>query len=96
MRQIARATCWSALFACLLCCSPVRGDINQLTELVSADVGLCLELHRLEESLPRMTSGAIFNRLRENEIFRRWMRKSEFQKLKIAGAAISQASGEPG
>ena len=83
---------WSLLSG--QCQSRAWADEPELTNLLGADVGLCVEVRDLRKHLREVPSAEWFHRLRELSLVKRWQQGPEFARWQIGQAGLSVLAGQ--
>ena len=72
-----------------LCLARACADEPELTSLLGADVGLCVEVRDLRSHLRDLPSAEWFRRLREMPLIKRWQQGPEFAKWQSGQATLA-------
>ena len=78
-----------------LCLARACADEPELTSLLGADVGLCVEVRDLRSHLRDLPSAEWFRRLREMPLIKRWQQGPEFAKWQSGQATLAVLIGLP-
>ncbi len=78
-----------------LCLARACADEPELTSLLGADIGLCVEVRDLRSHLRDVPSAEWFRRLREMPLVKRWQQGPEFAKWQSGQATLAVLIGLP-
>jgi hypothetical protein len=90
---------FATLVTCLLLSelfvSRTYAEERELTSLLGAETGVCIEVRDLRSHLRDVPSAEWFRRLREMPLVKRWQQGPEFSKLQTAQATLALLIGQP-
>jgi hypothetical protein len=75
--------------------APTSADEPALAQLVSADVGLCVEVNDLKSRLNQLPSAEWFRRARQLSLVRQWEQGPEFTKLQAGKEVLEALLNQP-
>lgn len=78
-----------------LCLARAWADEPELTSLLDADVGVCVEVRDLRTHLRDVPSAEWFRRLRELSLVKRWEQGPEFTRWQVGQASLTALVGQP-
>lgn len=77
-------------------CQPrAWADEPELTSLLGADVGVCVEVRDLRKHLHDVPSAEWFRRLRELSLVKRWQQGPEFARWQVGQSSLTALVGQP-
>ena len=98
-QQFKRLFARSVASICVLIATPspnvTRADAPALTELVGADVGICVEINGLKKQLNDLPNAEWFRRLTQLPFVKTWQQGPEYVKFQAGKAGLEAFAGLP-
>jgi len=83
------------LFLPCVAAAQTSADSRPLTRLVTADVGLCVEVSQFAKTWPAFAQSDFFKRFERLSFYQKWKAGREFRKLLRTRAGIEAITGKP-